>query len=388
MLIIGFGLLGLVSLAAMSCSAAEPLRLPALVPSIQTKAQDGADAQLKSSGDLQLTFSEQTLPEPVAALLKAAESISILESGALVSISGNAGVAALSVKKQYDAPPALSPAPEFAAGKRFLPLNESITDFWLVGAEAGTVQVVRPLKSLASAADVNLPEHMLATLKADAKVVGFSDAALLMSSAESLWIVRRQEGKLTVSEIGTPVSGATFVAAGVLSGRADHFWFATSDQVWVISPQGDDWSAREFKLKLSGVSGSLTKLSAVLELSGETLQLKGPLIARVGDAIATRDVSVSMKGPETGGTPGTPMTPSGEALTFAQAQALCNACHATTSGNNAAKAKLVGTENIQTWIDNKVNIIGQVDSNLMPPGRMWDAAEKAKFINFAGDPVP
>lgn len=378
--------IGLLSICVASCSTSEPLLLPANISAIQPKSQDATDAQLKTPGELNLSLSESEVPEPVKALLAGASQASVFEAGPAVSLFGAGTSGVLSLKKKYDTLPSLAPVPSFATGKTFLPVNETITDFWLVSVESGSAKVARPVRPISSASETIMPEHMLASLKADATPLGYSADFLLLTSSESLWIVQRQAGKLSIDEVASPEPGSAFVSAGALSGSSAGFWFATPDKVWVLSSQGSDWSAREFAIRLNGLSGKLSRLSAVLELSGEQLKAKGPLIAFVGQKIGTQGVEVSLGGQNS--TPNNPPPPAGAAMTFAQAQALCNGCHATTANNNAAKAKLVGTENIDTWIKNKIVIAVEVQNDNMPPPSGLGPEDKAKFLNFARNPVP
>jgi len=132
------------------------------------------------------------------------------------------------------------------------------------------------------------------------------------------------------------------------------------------------------------MSGQLSKLNATFELSGDQLKAKGPVVAKVGDKLGSFGVAISLP---TGSGPTNPTPTPGPAMTFSEAQALCNNCHGTASSNTRAKAKLVGTENITTWISNKIVIASEVVNEQMPPGREWNPEEKLKFLNFANNPV-
>jgi len=368
-----------------SCSTSLPIELPAKVDSTKSQSQDGLGSQLVASGEVQLNLSSTELPDPVERLLLAAKQTAFFENSTSLSFYGEGNIGLLSLDKKYDTLPVPAPLPAFAVGKTLLPVSEGGLDFWLVNSEAGGVNVIRPLKPLTAGTESVLPEHMLASIKADAAVIGYSAEYLLLASSDSLWIVKKATSKLTINEVGSPESGAAFISAGSISGGSSSFWFATPEKIWTLQSQGSDWSAREFKIKLNGISGKLEKLNTAFELSGEQLKVKGPVIAQVDKKIGSAGVKLSLGG----GAPlpvGT-MPPSGPAMTFAEAQMLCNDCHATTAGNNAAKAKLVGTENINTWMVSKIAIADEVVNNRMPPGRNWDPAEKTKFLNFANNPV-
>ena len=377
--------LPLLSLA--SCSTSEPLLLPALTQDLKAKTQDGLANQLKASGEVQFNLSVDEIPEPVSRLLLDAKHLSLLESSSSVSMLGAGISAVLSLKKKYDTPPSPIPLPAFASGKTFLPLNEAATEFWMVSSEAASVKIVRPVRSLTSAAEPLLPEHMLAQLSANATPIGFGVDHLLLANSDSLWIVKKDGSKLTVNEVASPAANAAFISAGALSGSKPGFWFATGTKIWVVQPQGQDWSAQEFSIKLTGLTGTLSSLNAVFELSGEQLKVQGAVLARVGEKMGSSGVEISLADPSP--VPAGTAQPNGAAMTFAEAQMLCNGCHATTSGNNAAKAKLVGTENIATWMTSKIAIADEVVNNRMPPGKNWDQdpAEKMKFLNFANNPV-
>lgn len=378
------GVVALQSLIFASCSTSLPIELPAKVDSIKSQSKDGLGSQFVASGEVQLNLSSTELPDPVGRLLLSAKQTAFFENSTSLSFFGAGSSGLLSLDKKYDILPVPAPLPSFAAGKTFLPVSEGGSDFWLVNSEAGGVNVVRPLKPLTAGAESILPEHMLASIKADATAIGYSEEFLLLASSDSLWIVQKDSSKLTVNEVGSPEAGAVFISAGSISGGSSSFWFATPEKIWILQSQGSDWSAREFTIKLSGISGKLSKLNTAFELSGERLKVKGPIIAQVGDKMGSAGVKLSVGGggPQPDGT----TSPSGQALSFAEAQALCNECHATTSGNNAAKAKLVGTENINTWIASKINIADEVVNNRMPPGGM-DPALKTKFLNFVNNPV-
>lgn len=375
---------GLQSLIFVSCSSSAPVVLPAKIEALQSQTQDSVAQPRAAAGEVTLNLSTNQIPESVGRFLVSAKKSAIFDGNNSISFSTQETSGVLSLDKSYDALPGLLPLPAFAIGHTFLPVNDAGTDFWLVNSVADGVDVIRPLKPLTSASEPLLPLHMRASIKVTASVVGYSAEHLLLTSADSLWIVQKVESKLEVSEVGSPAEGSEFISAGVISGGVAAFWFATAEKIWLVQSQGSDWSAREFKIKLSGMSGQLSKLNATFELSGDQLKAKGPVVAQVGDKLGSFGVAISLP---TGSGPTNPTPTPGPAMTFSEAQALCNDCHGTASSNRGAKAKLVGTENITTWISNKIVIASEVVNEQMPPGREWNPEEKLKFLNFANNPV-
>ncbi|MEY2988619.1 MAG: hypothetical protein RJB13_2140 [Pseudomonadota bacterium] len=379
------------SLIFVSCSSSAPIAIPAKLQAVQAQSQDGTGAQIVPVSEVQLSLSSNEIPEPIGRLLSSASNSSMFESSSSISFfsAGVSGV--LSLNKKYDSLPTPAPVPAFASGKTYLPVNEGGTDFWMVGKAADGLDLIRPLSPLSSSVpDPALPEHMLASIKASAQPVGYSSDLLLLTSSDSLWIVKRDGSNLTVNEVSSPDAGASFISAGSISGGNSGYWFATAEKIWVVQPKGSDWSAREFKIKIVGLTGKLSKLNTVFELSGDQLKSKGPVIAQVGEQIGSAGVELSLgqSSPADNGN-GQDTTPVG-AMTFAEAQRQCSSCHATTSNNNAAKARLVGTENIATWMDpaNKTRIVESIANDSMPLGVNLSLTDRQKLLNFANNPAP
>jgi len=209
-----------------------------------------------------------------------------------------------------------------------------------------------------------------------------------LKSNNSLWFVEQTESKITAAAVAFPQDSFSPIAAGFAKASQRSYWVADSTSVWLMTRSGESWSAKKFQMILKNTSGTLQKLAAILEEGQGGLKLSGPAVAMVNSQISVAGMETS---PTIGKPPISPPATSPEsplpvvAMTFTQAAAYCSGCHATNATNAAAKAKLIGTENITTWINNKDAIVAAVDGDLMPPSPLSEPS-KASFLKFARDP--
>lgn len=352
----------------------------------KTKVQNSSSNQNLT---VAVNFTAAELPQTAQLATSSAGVLSFLDTQ-LLSGSAPLGYLVLPVKNgQLSAP--LPPAtPAFAAGKKLLALAEDGSDFWMLESSGSETTIIRPVNRIAVPLPATLPDHMKAVVPANATPLGFGSNTLVLKSSNALWVVVRAGQQISAMQVGFPDANNPPVAAGQIVGSSTSVWIADGVSLWSLEPSGGDWRAQKHKPDFKNMSGKIEKLAAAFELKGNQLVLSGPALAVVGSKpfIAGLTVASGSIPPSGTATPTVTTTPNVTAMTFAEARAFCDSCHATTSANAAAKAKLLGTENITAWVNNKSAISASVRDGVMPLGRTLSEQEKTRFMLFANDPKP
>jgi hypothetical protein len=366
---------------AVSCSnATEVLTVPNNAASKKLNSTKTTD-QISSSSAISLELAQADASTAPTDLLRGFAHLSFVDNNLLVGSSALATGSLTVAEGKINAQPP-QPVPAFAAGKMFLPLRADGAEFWIVESPEGKTNIIRSSEPAAVPLGQALPKSVNVTLDSPASLIGFSKRALVLTTSSSLWIVEFSNGQLIASSVAFPSKSFSPIAAGNLSGSERSFWVAEAKTLWSFIGDSDNWSIRKSDLKVSIDSLELKKLAAVIELANGKPKLSGPAVA-VGDKVYLAGISAPKLNPTT-----TPATPNVGAMTFAEAAARCDRCHASTSTNAPAKAKLTGTENISTWVNSKEEIIASVRDGIMPPGPGLMEPNKTRFLNFAQDPKP
>jgi hypothetical protein len=373
----------------VSCSS----QTNTLAPMSSEQTKNGQQPVIQGSGNgsststLTIELSSGGLPAAAGDLLKNLDGLAIVDGPALVGKSP-AGLSVVSLGSgQIGALSQLAP-PAFASGKTFLPVRQDGSDFWLLEASSNKTVVSKPAQAVSLPLPAALPKHYKVSLDATLSTLGFGKDFLILKSNNSLWFVEQTESKITAAAVAFPQDSFSPIAAGFAKATQRSYWVADSTSVWLMSRSGESWSAKKFQIILKNTSGTLQNLAAILEEGQGGLKLSGPAVAMVNSKISVAGIETSptigkppISLPES--SPESPMPVA--AMTFTQAAAYCSGCHATNATNAAAKAKLIGTENIITWTNNKDAIVAAVDSDLMPPSPLSEPS-KASFLKFARDP--
>jgi hypothetical protein len=325
----------------------------------------------------------------VSQLLSSLEVYSFVDE-TLVSGKSSLGSTVASVSGSTMSAPTTIVAPAFAVGKTFLPLTKSGDDFWLVEASSSASNVIRPVSRLSSTSVSTLPEHLKAALPAGAMPIGFGTNFLVLKTASSVWIVARNDRQLKATEVAFPNPSSPVVSAGQVKDSTGSVWLADGNSFWLLTLSGSDWQAKQSRIGFTGVSGSLQRIAGVFSAAGGEFGATGPVIAIFNSKVYLASLALPASGSTGGPLPTPTATAMPTPMTFTQARAYCDGCHATNSGNSGALAKLSGTENISTWTNmvNKASIFAAVRDSVMPPGNAMSADDRARFLLFANDPKP
>lgn len=373
----------------VSCSSQSNI----LVPLSSEQTKNGQRPVIQGSGNgsststLTIELSSVGLPAAAVDLLKNLDGLAIVDGPALVGKSP-AGLSVVSLGSGQIGALSQLASPAFGNGKTFLPVRQDGSDFWLLEASSNKMVVSKPVQAVSLPLPATLPRHYKVSLDATLSTLGFGKDFLILKSNNSLWFVEQTESKITAAPVAFPQDSFSPIAAGFAKATQRSYWVADSTSVWLMSRSGESWSAKKFQIILKNTSGTLQNLAAILEEGQGGLKLSGPAVAMVNSKISVAGIETSptigkppISLPES--SPESPMPVA--AMTFTQAAAYCSGCHATNATNAAAKAKLIGTENITTWINNKDAIVAAVDSDLMPPSPLSEPS-KASFLKFARDP--
>ena len=373
----------------VSCSS----QTNTLAPMSSEQTKNGQQPVIQGSGNgssistLTIELSSGGLPALAGDLLKNLDGLAIVDGPALVGKSPS-GLSVVSLGFGQIGALSQLASPAFANGKTFLPVRQDGSDFWLLETSSNKTVAIKPLQAVSLPLPTALPKHYKVSLDATLSTLGFGKDFLILKSNKSLWFVEQTESKITAAQVAFPQDSFSPIAAGFAKASERSYWVADSTSVWLMTRSGDSWSAKKFQMILKNTSGTLQKLAAILEESQGGLKLSGPAIAMVNSKISVAGIETSptigkppISLPES--SPESPMPV--VAMTFTQAAAYCSGCHATNATNAAAKAKLIGTENITTWINNKDAIVSAVDGDIMPPSPLSEPS-KASFLKFARDP--
>lgn len=374
----------------ISCSSQNTLTLPTGQSSNTENSLAQNSKQPSTTAEkLSLELTPLDSSSPAAKQLKSVENASFVDAN-LLFVRGTQDSFALTVKNgQLDLSKQQSD-PSFAKGKTFLPLRNDGGDFWLVESGSDSTLVIRPIET--TSFPTSLPPHQRITLDGKSKVLGFGRDFLILQSKTSLWIVERIGDKITGESVSFPNNSFSPISAGNITGKERTYWIFADQSLWIFSKTATSWTVNQFELTLKNVSGSVRMFSAILESNENSPKFTGPVIALVDEKIAlagltfdknnNKSNSGSQSSAGTSTANATPLT----AMTFAEASALCNSCHATSSRNK----KLMGTERVETWMNenNKKEIISAVSDGRMPSGKTLSDAEKTRFLKFAENPKP
>ncbi|MBM3383245.1 MAG: hypothetical protein FJY29_12540 [Betaproteobacteria bacterium] len=375
-------------LIAVSCSnASQSLTVPGSFDGKNSKSIAGAGADASQvSGSVELGLTPLDVAGSPLDLIKGFNHIAFVERELLVGSSTIAAGAIPLAKGLFGAPAPL-PLPPFASGKAYLPLRADGSEFWLVESPEGRTILTRSLEAAVLPLGQTLPKNVKITIDSPTSLIGFGKNFVMFVSSNSLWIAEFAAGKLKASSVPLPNSDFKPVSAGALGEAARSFWIAESDTIWTVVGSADEWKAKKFELNGKAGSFALEKFAALVELSQGSPKLAGAAVAVMNAKIYSAGVTLPQT-PSTLPSPvaSAPPMPNVGAMTFAEARALCDSCHATSSSNTPAKAKLTGTENITTWVNRKEAIINSVRDDVMPLGTRLTEPNKTRFLNFAQDP--
>lgn len=365
-------------LPLLGCSSQEAVSVPTGSGKSKSILAKGGGADASATGQvLNIDFSVPSASEQVN--LSALALVGVLSYVRPTTISGasSMGGAIMEVTNGAVATPQLIQPPLFAQGSEFIPLAAQGKDFWMVKKSGGSVDVFRPLSAIQGEIPSELPQHMKVTLKSASQVIGFSDDIVVIKGEGSVWYVKRESERLRAFEIPLPEGAETPVAAGRVFSSTEQFWIAGGTSVWLYSNDGSGWTIRRHTLNVKATKDKIALLAGHFVSANASLELKGSALGKFGSQMMTFGLRFEGSLPPVD----KPVVP----MTFAEASGFCNSCHASTSNNTAAKARLSGTETLATWQSSKDSIVAAVQSDFMPTSK-FNAENKARFLLFAQDP--
>jgi hypothetical protein len=365
-------------LPVLGCSSQEAVSVPTGSAKSKSILAKGGGADSSATGQV-LNIDFSVPPASEQANLSALALVGVLSYVRPTTLSGasSMGGAIMEVTNGAVAAPQLVQPPVFAQGSEFIPLAAQGKDFWMVKKSGDSVDVFRPLSAIQGEIPAELPQHMKVNLKSASQVIGFSDDMVVIKGQGSVWYVKRESERLRAFEIPLPDGAEIPVAAGRVFSSTEQFWIAGGTSVWLYSNDGSGWTIRRHALNVKATKDKMTLLAGHFVSANSSLELKGSAIGKFGSQTMTFGLRFEANLPSTP----TPVVP----MTFAEANAFCNGCHASTSNNTAAKAKLSGTETLATWQSSKDSIVAAVQSDFMPISKLT-AENKARFLLFAQDP--